>query len=213
LQPALDRIAGDFDGRGLRRWTKNILVCVSEFAVRRALKMSELSKEQLLEGSSATLSADEVVNIISGLSAGEKTALVKIARVYARKTPYDYEDLINEAYSRVLDPTRRSWRRGVPVIMFLGGVIRSVAWEWKRVGVNAEVDLGDEGAVERGAVARMEVMRIVALFDDDRVAQKIVLAMMQGARGEELEQASGLSKIEYESKRKKIRRRIEKSNL
>ena len=92
-------------------------------------------------------------------------------------------------------------------------IIRSVAWEWKRVGVNAEVDLGDEGAVERGAVARMEVMRIVALFDDDRVAQKIVLAMMQGARGEELEQASGLSKIEYESKRKKIRRRIEKSNL
>jgi hypothetical protein len=31
-----------------------------------------------------------------------------------------------------------------------------------------------------------------------------------GARGEELRRSSGLSEIEYESKRKKIRRRLEK---
>ena len=34
--------------------------------------------------------------------------------------------------------------------------------------------------------------------------------MMEGARGQELQQLSGLSKTDYESKRTKIRRRIEK---
>lgn len=59
-------------------------------------------------------------------------------------------------------------------------------------------------------LAKIDVMKIIALFDDDPVAQKIVMAMMDGARGEELEQLSGLNSTEYESKRKKIRRRIEK---
>jgi hypothetical protein len=55
-----------------------------------------------------------------------------------------------------------------------------------------------------------EIKKIVAKFADDPVAQKIVLLMMQGARGKELRLLSGLDEIEYESKRKKIRRRIEK---
>jgi hypothetical protein len=52
--------------------------------------------------------------------------------------------------------------------------------------------------------------KIIALFDDDAVAKKMVLGMMDGARGEELQAISGLGKTEYESKRTKIRRRIEK---
>ena len=62
-------------------------------------------------------------------------------------------------------------------------------------------------------IAKIDALKIVMLFDDDPVAQKIVVGMMEGARGEELEQASGLDKTEYESKRKKIRRRIEKLDL
>ena len=45
---------------------------------------------------------------------------------------------------------------------------------------------------------------------DDAAAKQIVLAMMEGTRGEELRELSGLALSEYESKRKKIRRRIEK---
>jgi len=105
---------------------------------------------------------------------------------------------------------RRAWPRDVPATVFLGGVIRSIAWEWKRDLLNEEVEAGDEGAVERGTLAKIDVTKIIALFDDDPVAQEIVIGMMDGARGEELEQASGLSPTEYESKRKKIRRRIEK---
>jgi hypothetical protein len=59
-------------------------------------------------------------------------------------------------------------------------------------------------------LASIDMAKIVAMFADDLVAQKIVIAMMEGARGEELQRSSGLGKVEYESKRKKIRRRIEK---
>jgi hypothetical protein len=37
----------------------------------------------------------------------------------------------------------------------------------------------------------------------------MVAAMMDGARGEELQAISGLGKVAYESKRTKIRRRVE----
>jgi hypothetical protein len=50
----------------------------------------------------------------------------------------------------------------------------------------------------------------MVLFDDDPIAQKILKGMADGARGKDLQQASGLSPTEYESKRKKIRRRIQK---
>jgi hypothetical protein len=67
-----------------------------------------------------------------------------------------------------------------------------------------------EGTEARGIQAKLDVNRIMTHFDDDPIAQKILKAMADGTRGEDLEQASGLSSTEYESKRRKIRRRIEK---
>ena len=155
------------------------------------------------------LATAEITNAINTLRDGEKTAIVKIARLYARKTSYGHEDLLQEAYCRVLDG-RRGWLRGVPAVLFFQGVVRSIAWEWKMEFTSEEIDIGDEGAVERGTLAKIDVIKILALFDDDPTARKIVLGMMDGARGEELQETSGLNSTEYESKRKKIRRRIEK---
>jgi RNA polymerase sigma-70 factor (ECF subfamily) len=74
-----------------------------------------------------------------------------------------------------------------------------------------EQEVGDKGADERGIMAKIDLQRIViSYFADDPIAGKILLAMAEGAKGEDLKQASGLSPTEYESKRKKIRRRIEK---
>ena len=76
------------------------------------------------------LSLWQVERALASLSDGEKIALMKIARLYARKTPYDKEDLVQEAFARVLSG-RRAWTKGARPVMFLGGVIRSIAWEWK----------------------------------------------------------------------------------
>jgi hypothetical protein len=160
----------------------------------------------------ATLSANEVTAAIAALSDADKTVLVKIARFYGRKSRYAHEDLIQEAICRVLEG-RRAWPRELPGRVFLGGVMRSIAWEWKDELVGTESDVGDDGAAERGANAWLDTKTIVGQFDDDPLAQRMVLGMMEGLRGDELEQASGLADKEYQSKRKKIRRRLEKMML
>jgi RNA polymerase sigma-70 factor (ECF subfamily) len=125
-----------------------------------------------------------------------------------RRIPFDPDDLIQETMCRVLEERRR-WPRDRRAIEFLTGVIKSIAWEWKGLH-NEEIELGDEGAEERRLFRSTLAKQIVALFDDDPIAKKILMGMAEGKSGEELEQAIGLSLTEYESKRKKIRRRIEK---
>src|SRR2546423_12456127 len=87
------------------------------------------------------LATAEITNVINTLRDGEKTAIVKIARLYARKTSYGHEDLLQEAYCRVLDG-RRGWLRGVPAVLFFHGVMRSIAWEWKMEFTSEEIDIG-----------------------------------------------------------------------
>ena len=155
------------------------------------------------------LSLWQVERALASLSDGEKIALMKIARLYARKTPYDKEDLIQEALARVLGG-RRAWSKGTGPVLFLGGVIRSIAWEWKSEGPLDLTPSTDLKVEERNANAAIDAAKIVALFDDDPVARNMVAAMMDGARGEELQAISRLGKVAYESKRTKIRRRVEK---
>ena len=157
----------------------------------------------------AQLSLWQVERALASLSDGEKIALMKIARLYARKTPYDKEDLVQEAFARVISG-RRAWTKGIGPVLFLGGVIRSIAWEWKSEGPLHGTPLTDSQTEERNANAAIDAAKIVALFDDDPVARNMVAAMMEGARGEELQAISRLGKVAYESKRTKIRRRVEK---
>ena len=71
-------------------------------------------------------------------------------------------------------------------------------------------EIGDKGAEERTLLDRNHAIKIIKAHDDDPIAQTIIVAMMEGARGDELLKLTGLSPTAYESKRKKMRRRIEK---
>jgi hypothetical protein len=182
---------------------------MSELVVGSALTLEAVFSSQDEVTSDAWLTRSEATAAIARLTDGQKTALMKIARLYARTTPYDHQDLIHEAFARIL-AGRRKWPTYADTVLFLSGVIRSIAWEWRRVPALQAVDDSDVAAPERSANAAIDAARVVALFGDDPVAKKIVLAMMDGARGEELRAISGLDQLDYESKRKKIRRRIEK---
>jgi len=179
----------------------------------RAFEMTTVSTIGLpttgAESAAAALSPAEAGAAIRALAAADKIALMKIARLYARKTPYDHEDLLQEAMCRVLSGAR-AWPRGLAALPFLWGVVRSIAWEWRHETLDALPDGGDPAGEERRAIASLDVAKVLALFDDDPAAQLIVRGMMEGARGAELQELSGLDKTEYESKRTKIRRRIEK---
>jgi hypothetical protein len=155
----------------------------------------------------------EVFEAIQSLTDVTKTKLLKYATVKAAQTPYEGHDLFHEALTRCLEEGRRRWPKDLPLLKFLGGVIRSIASEWKEVppsDPHQELDLGDG---ERNTIARIEADKMIKLFDDDAIAKRIVIGIMSGVRGEELRKSSGLNEIDYESKRKKIRRRIEKYRM
>jgi DNA-directed RNA polymerase specialized sigma24 family protein len=161
------------------------------------------------------LSEAEIRSEISSLTAGERTRLIRIASYYGRSFE-EPDELVHEAICRVLAGIRE-WPRGLEKIRFLAGVIKSIAGDRKRgLSRNVSIDdvkeqeVGDKGADERGVMAKIDLQRIMTLFNDDPIAQKMLMGMADGTRGEDLERASGLSPTEYESKRKKIRRRIEK---
>ena len=182
-------------------------------AAARAFEMTTVSTIGLStsgpEPAAAVLSPAEAGAAIRALGPADKIALMKIARLYARKTPYDHEDLLQEAMCRVLSGAR-GWPRDVAALPFLWGVVRSIAWEWRNEIPDTMPDGADPAGEERRAIAGLDVAKIIALFDDDPAAQSIVRGMTEGARGQELQELSGLDKTDYESKRTKIRRRIEK---
>jgi DNA-directed RNA polymerase specialized sigma24 family protein len=155
------------------------------------------------------LSRAEIDSAIKFLTVAEKTKIMKIAAQYAKMTPHEAEDLYHEACVRAMEG-KRTWPRGLPATKFFWGVMRSVAWEWKRKDEPLDENIGDKGAEERRLLDRNHAVKIMDAFDDDPIAQKILVAIVVGARGEELLKLSGLSPTDYASKRKKIRRRIEK---
>jgi len=170
--------------------------------------MTEAEVLLQVELSSETLSQVEVSQAIGSLTAEHKTLLVKIAKAYAWKTRYGYEDLIQEALTRVLEG-KRAWPRKLPAVVFLRGVMRSIASDWPPEGFDgANVD--EIGSVNHAAAARIDARKMLALFDDDPIAQKIFVAMLEGAKGEELRELSGLAPKDYETKRTKMRRRLER---
>jgi hypothetical protein len=95
-------------------------------------------------------------------------------------------------------------------VVFLRGVMRSIASDWLPERHDDAVQVDEIGYVNHAAAARIDAQKMLALFDDDPIAQKIFVAMLEGARGEELRAVSGLAQKDYETKRTKMRRRLEK---
>lgn len=163
-----------------------------------------------LESPAGTYTAAEIVHAVKTLTVQQKTALMKLAKAYAMKTSFGHEDLMQEALVRVLDG-RREWPRGVALVTFLAGVMRSIAWDWRHERHDDSAEVADIGYEDQAAAARIDIRKLIALFDDDQIAQRMIIALMDGVKGEKLRELSGLAKTEYESKRTKIRRRLEKA--
>src|SRR5215475_4639030 len=106
------------------------------------------------------LSRAEIDNAIKLLTAAEKTKIMKIAAQYAKMTPYEAEDLYQEVWARAMQE-RRKWPRGLLATQFFWGVMRSIAWEWKRKDDLLDEDIGDKGDGEHRLLDRNHVMKII----------------------------------------------------
>ncbi len=142
------------------------------------------------------------------------------------------KDLLQEGFRRALD--ERNCPVSVDIVRFLDLAMRSIRdGELKRAkrrpvlvsppppggqptqapdaidpAPNAEERLA--AADEDGARERKR-QEIIGLFADDLAAQVIVEGMLEGTRGEDLRALTDLDPTAYQSKRRLIRRRIEKA--
>lgn len=155
-----------------------------------------------------------------------------IARLHARGLPphVGWSDLLQEAFTRVLDGSRRP-PEGVPMVAFLAGVMRSIKeqhWRQTRRGarqlpkLRAELGAVDaqEGELtdpapspERRAIAIEEMEAINKLFEDDLPARQILSALYEGWTPEETCARFVMSKTDYDSTRKRIRRALIRAGL
>jgi DNA-directed RNA polymerase specialized sigma24 family protein len=156
--------------------------------------------------------------------------LKTIARLHARGLPPDvgWEDLLQEALTRVLTGARRIPEQIAPVA-FIAGVMRSLRSEhWRRAGgAGARYAASDYRAYrtrelalkdsapdpERSLIAIEELEAIERLFADDRIVLGIIDALGEGLSPEQIRSALALSKTDYDSARRRLRRCLLREGL
>ena len=155
-----------------------------------------------------------------------------IARLHGRSLPPDlcWADLLQEAFARVLDGSR-AIPAGVPTVAFLAGVMRSIKaehWRRRRRATQQQPVLAIEYQVvaaetaeacdpqpdpERWLIAAQELQAIGTLFAHDPVALQIIAGLGDGLTAEEIRRALGMSKTDYDSARRRMRRALIRAGL
>jgi RNA polymerase sigma-70 factor (ECF subfamily) len=147
-----------------------------------------------------------------------------------RDAAFGADDLLQEAFQRALDGTRQC-ARTLDIVHFLAGVMRSIASDWRKARKRRpEMNLVTQTGALREVVLQVrdnspvaeEVLAvneeagrlqaaIFALFVDDALAQRLLEGIMDGLAGAQLRSLTGLSETEFASKRRLIRRRVDKA--
>jgi len=153
--------------------------------------------------------------------------LKSVARLYARGLPPEvgWTDLLQEAFARVLDGSRKC-PEGLPMVAFLAGVMRSIRAEHHRRArrlaarlpqMLAELDVGGDpdGEAgdptpdpERSLIAMQLLTEIYRLFSDDSRALQIMEGLFEGLAPEQIRARYDMSKTDYDSTRKRMRRAL-----
>jgi DNA-directed RNA polymerase specialized sigma24 family protein len=143
-----------------------------------------------------------------------------IARLHARGLPPElaWTDLLQEAFARVLDGPRRQ-PDGLGMVPFLAGVMRSIKAEHLRRARREARQLPKllvdtpTPNVESGLIAFQELDAIETLFADDLQARRVIAGLAEGRSPDEICARNDLSKTDYDSTRKRIRRILLREGL
>jgi DNA-directed RNA polymerase specialized sigma24 family protein len=154
--------------------------------------------------------------------------LKAVARLYARGLPPDvsWDDLLQEAFTRILVGTRRR-PEAVNMLAFVSGVMLSLRSEHRRRALQGldtdkqrtlqrleEAALADPApGPERLLSGQQELTTILRLFAGDERAQQILLGLGDGLTAEQIRAAAGMSRTDYDSTRKRMRRCLLREGL
>lgn len=126
-----------------------------------------------------------------------------------------WTDLLHEAVARALEGSRR-WPEQVPVVVFLAGIMRSLADEhWRQQRMRAALFAGPAADIadaapgpERESIARSALAALDRLFRGDADALKVISGLSHGLTAEEIQQAYAMDATRYATTRRRIRRAI-----
>jgi|GEM_PF-1311181 len=178
----------------------------------------------------SVLSQEELENAIAAFSDADWTRIRKAAAFYqqvCRRSFMSADDLVQEALFRALSGTRKC-PKDVGVALFIANTIRSIAnGESEKIeNIQATISLNDETSSFElsGQDPSPENMlsnkqenqeleqKLINLFADDETAQLMVLGILEGESRAELQALSELDDTQFNSKRRKIRRTINKAS-
>jgi len=176
-------------------------------------------------------SCSEIADAIRTFTPADWVRLKLTAKKYAFRRNFSPDDLLQEAMRRALEEKDgRKCPTHIDVVKFLAEAMRSIAdGEAEKVEnqmtfipvanhsgqQDGEIDLVDsrpnpEETFDAKQNEATITKALCAPFDDDPQAREIVEGILAGFNGEELRKLTSLDKTAYDSKRKLIRRRIDK---
>lgn len=178
-------------------------------------------------GGAVTPPPRDVGAALAALSDDDLLRLRALARLRARGLPSGvaWSDLLHEAMLRALEGTRR-WPPGVPLLAFLAGIMRSLCNEqWRRrrrenplpqpgeAAAMALVGAASDDDPERAYAATEALAAVDRLFASDPVALKVIAGLTHGLGAEEIQRLYGLSVVEYDTARRRMRRALLRHGL
>lgn len=166
------------------------------------------------------LSAAEINVALGGIGEAELFRLERYAAKWCYFLNCEPEDLVQEAFARLLD--KRRWPRNIETMAVLIQTIRSVASQWyKRQPTAPDRELVSEDGEhlvpesqqekrdpERTLVGKQDLREAFSLFDDDPEAQTVVEGISVGLEGTELCELADISVEELATVRRRIIRRL-----
>lgn len=163
------------------------------------------------------------------LSKTDLLRLKTVARIYARGLEPEgaWEDLLQVAITRVLTGSRQC-PAGVSMVALIAGILRSLRTDyWRRLRRQARenrlrIDCESEESLalvdptpgpERTLDARQQLTLVKLLFADDPAALQIIDGLSNGLSAEQIRLCAGLSKTDYDSTRRRMRRTVLREGL
>jgi hypothetical protein len=174
----------------------------------------------------------EVALALNLISRMDFLRLKAVARLHARGLPPDvsWDDLLQEAFTRALVGSRRK-PHSVPMVAFLAGIMRSLRTEhWRRVrggpascetmridhqrDLSRAAELRDPASdIEQSLLASEQIEALERLFAGDLVVLGIIAGLAEGRSAAQIRSAMGISKTDYDSGRKRLRRTLLREGL
>jgi DNA-directed RNA polymerase specialized sigma24 family protein len=170
--------------------------------------------------------ADSAAAVSHALATLSETQLVRLramACLRARALPngVGWSDLLHEALARALNGSRQ-WPPGVPFLVFLDGVMRSVCdeiWRHRRrearliaFGKEAEAESHEVACPaadqERVLAASETLAELYRVFAGDGIVLQIMSGLANGLSAADIRAKHSLSPVEYDSARRRMRRAL-----